>query len=153
MVGELFGLSRASAHRDTSLFWFMGGCVGLVALFVAAACAFWFYPWSRATIDVSQQGVTLTVTGWRSRPKTASTWDEIASLEIWELPRGASVFGWKLRTGARISIRKAAVNADPITVVLAIQDKMQTCGYELDSPDLKAPVIGRRRWRVVPTQT
>lgn len=152
-ANDLYQLSQSVGHRDRSIFWFIGGCIAICGLMLGAAWAFWYYPWSRATVTVSDQGLTLSIKGLGKRPETTFVWSDIAEFDMMELPRGASTFGWTLRSGTRIAVRTASLNADPADVFLSAQAQLTDLGCDLDGPNLTAPLIGPRRWKIIRTQT
>lgn len=132
--------------------WVLGGMVGIIGLLALMAIALWYAPWSRATLRLTDKDFTLEIRGLHARKPTCVPWADLTQITMVSLPRGASYYQFHIdgRRSITFQILALALAADPPEVLPALDAAARRAGYHLAGKPLHAPVVGRRRWQVLP---
>lgn len=147
---DLYALMSQSGGVHPNDWPFLWGMVGVTGLFVLMAVALWYAPWSWANLRLTEREVTVEITGLNARKATPVPWSELLQITIVTLPRGASFYHLEMRDLPAITIRTLALAADPPEVLAALDAAARRGGYHLSGKPLAEPLIGRRRWLVLP---
>ena len=148
LAADLYQTLASYARAPERDYIFVYALVGIASLFSLATVAFWFFPWSWATMNISQTGIEISVTGLGAFPKTQFPWARLATITVVILPRGASVIHIFAKDGTGRTVRTWALKDDPNAYLMACAKQAQSAGYSLNGPDLNAPILGKRSWTV-----
>ena len=129
-------------------FIFVAALSGLALAFLAAAWAFWYFPWSWARLTVDRRGLEMSVRGWGAMPEVRLAWEEMAQVEVMVLPRHASTLTFRTREGLSKTLRAAALERGLDEVLRGLAEGADAAGFELSGGPVAAPVLGARAWQI-----
>ncbi|MEJ6390479.1 hypothetical protein [Gymnodinialimonas ulvae] len=147
---DLYLLLSRSGSVHPNDWWVVAGMLGITGLFALMAIALWYAPWSRASLHLTDRGFTLEIRGLHARRPTRAQWSDLMQVTMVSLSRGASYYRLDIAGHRSVTFPILALAADPPEVLAALDAAARRAGYHLSGQPLSGPVIGRRRWQVLP---